>query len=211
MDNYIDLYCERLAPGLWDEPVNALTNISFFIAAVFALILARREVALDWRSGLLIGFLFAIGTGSTLFHTLAVFWAMLSDSLPILFYQIAFLSLYSVYVMRLASGYVFILLGGFFLTMFAFMQLPSHWLNGSLEYAPALLFLLGLAVWHYKNAAREKFLLGLAGLVFIVSLSLRSADAAVCASFPIGTHFAWHLLNGAVLYMTTRAFILNRH
>lgn len=28
---------------------------------------------------------------------------------------------------------------------------------------------------------------------------LRTIDQAVCASFPLGTHFAWHLLNGLVI------------
>ncbi len=32
----IDLYCERTGPGLWAEPFNALTNLSFFVAAWFA-------------------------------------------------------------------------------------------------------------------------------------------------------------------------------
>ena len=29
---YIDVYCERVGPGLWAEPVNALTNAAFFLA-----------------------------------------------------------------------------------------------------------------------------------------------------------------------------------
>ena len=86
MNTYIDIYCERLEPGLWAEPVNAITNIAFFIAAFFALRLAKKENALNWRSGLLIALIFAMGVGSTLFHTFAVTWAMLSDVLPILFY-----------------------------------------------------------------------------------------------------------------------------
>jgi hypothetical protein len=32
--DYIDIYCERLAPGVLAEPLNAISNISFFIAAV---------------------------------------------------------------------------------------------------------------------------------------------------------------------------------
>lgn len=32
--DYIDIYCERLAPGLLAEPLNALSNISFLIAAL---------------------------------------------------------------------------------------------------------------------------------------------------------------------------------
>jgi len=28
----MDLYCERLGPGLWAEPINASSNLTFFIA-----------------------------------------------------------------------------------------------------------------------------------------------------------------------------------
>lgn len=31
----LDLYCERCSPDFWAEPVNALTNISFLVAAFF--------------------------------------------------------------------------------------------------------------------------------------------------------------------------------
>lgn len=30
MNEFIDIYCERLGPGLWAEPLNALTNAAFF-------------------------------------------------------------------------------------------------------------------------------------------------------------------------------------
>lgn len=30
---YIDAYCERLLPGFWDEPLNALSNLAFLLAA----------------------------------------------------------------------------------------------------------------------------------------------------------------------------------
>ena len=29
----LNLYCERLGPGLWAEPLNAVSNAAFFIAA----------------------------------------------------------------------------------------------------------------------------------------------------------------------------------
>ena len=38
----IDIYCERVGPGLWAEPVNALTNLSFLAAAAFVLALLPR-------------------------------------------------------------------------------------------------------------------------------------------------------------------------
>lgn len=32
----IDLYCERIYPGFWAEPLNAITNIAFIIASFWA-------------------------------------------------------------------------------------------------------------------------------------------------------------------------------
>ena len=31
---YVDGYCERVAPGLWGEPLNAVTNLAFVLAAI---------------------------------------------------------------------------------------------------------------------------------------------------------------------------------
>ena len=39
----------------------------------------------------------------------------------------------------------------------------------------------------------------LAGLVFTVSLGCRMADQPLCAIWPIGTHFLWHVLNAVTL------------
>ena len=194
---------------MWAEPLNAVTNAAFFIAAICAFMLARKRNALGAGSGILIALIIIIGTGSTLFHTLATGWAQLSDVLPILLYQIAFIILYAHNVMKLGAVKTALVLGAFFATIYGFQQLPQSWLNGSLGYAPALLFVLGLGVWHFKKAAIERFGLLAAGLTFIVSLTFRSIDMQICDMLPIGTHFLWHTLNGCVLYLTTRAYILN--
>lgn len=209
MNDYIDIYCERLEPGLWAEPLNAITNAAFFIAGFFALHLAKKENALNWRSGLLIALVFGMGIGSTLFHTHATLWAMLSDVMPILAYQIVFISIYSTRVMNIHCKWSFGILGLFFIAMYMSMQLPREWLNGTLEYAPALIFVTGFGIYHLKNAAREKWGLLAAAGVFIVSMTFRSIDMQLCKTFPIGTHFLWHCLNGVVLYLTTRAYLLN--
>ena len=209
MNEYIDIYCERLEPGLWAEPLNAVTNMAFIIGGFFALKLARKEQALDWRSGLLIALIFAMGIGSTLFHTFAVTWAMLSDVLPILAFQIVFIVLYGQNLMKLKFPFCQLPLVPFFILMYVAMQLPREWLNGSLEYAPALIFVTAFGLYHLKNATREKWgLLAVSG-VFIVSMTMRSIDMSVCEALPIGTHFLWHCLNAVVLYLTARAYILN--
>ena len=209
MNEYIDIYCERLEPGLWAEPLNAVTNMAFIIGGFFALKLARKEQALDWRSSLLIALIFAMGIGSTLFHTFAVTWAMLSDVLPILAFQIVFIVLYGQNLMKLKFPFCQLPLVPFFILMYVAMQLPREWLNGSLEYAPALIFVTAFGLYHLKNATREKWgLLAVSG-VFIVSMTMRSIDMSVCEALPIGTHFLWHCLNAVVLYLTARAYILN--
>lgn len=208
LGNYIDAYCERHEPGLWAEPLNALTNIAFLIAAICVFILARRENRLDLRAGMLIALIAIIGAGSTAYHTLATHGAMLADTFPILLFQIAFLFFYGRDVIKLSWPYLVILFCGFVLCIYGFATLPGHWLNGSLSYAPAFIFLLGLGVWHYLHVKREKFTLLLAALVFAVSLSFRSLDMEFCDIMRTGLHFIWHILNGAVLYLSARALLL---
>ena len=198
MNEYIDIYCERLEPGLWAEPLNAITNLAFIIAGFFALKLAQDEKALDWRSSLLITLIFAMGIGSGLFHTFAMTWAMMADVMPILAFQIVFLSVYTTRVIGLHCKWGIVILGLFFATMYASMRLPREWLNGSLEYAPALIFVTAFGLYHLKNATREKWGLLVVSGVFIVSMTMRSIDMSVCEALPIGTHFLWHCLNAVV-------------
>ena len=210
MNDYIDIYCERLEPGLWAEPVNAVTNIAFFIAAFFSYKLAKREHALNSQTRIMIILLCAIGLGSTLFHTLATPTAQRSDVLPIVLYQIFFVVFYALNVMRL-NAFVTTVLFVVFLGSSAVMdQIPADVLNGSAGYIPALVFLSGFALWQARHGKVEPKGLQYAALSFILSLIFRTMDMDVCGSFPLGTHFLWHLLNGLVLYLTTRAYILNQ-
>lgn len=210
MDSYIDIYCERLAPGLWAEPLNAFTNLAFFVAAFFAFICAKKHDGLSTESIALIMLLCAIGAGSTAFHTMATKVTMMMDVLPILLYQIAFICVYALRVIGLSSLKTAGLFAFFIGSSVASDQIPAHIMNGSLSYAPAFLFLLGFAVWHFKNAAQGRGVLLVAAAVFALSLTFRSIDMALCEVIPFGTHFLWHCLNGVVLYLTTRAFIFSK-
>ena len=74
-------YCERTGPAFWAEPVNALTNAAFLIAA--ALLCRRADVRGDPPALALAILTGIVGIGSFLFHTLAVHWSMLADVIPI--------------------------------------------------------------------------------------------------------------------------------
>lgn len=210
MNTFIDIYCERTGPGLWAEPLNALSNAAFIIAAILALMLARRVGgAVTIGGGILITLIFAMGVGSTLFHTFATRWAMMADVLPILIFQISFIILYSRHIMGWAGWKTAVLLLLFMGTMAGAMQLPRDWLNGSLEYAPALIFVTGLGLYHYFKGKQERWILLLTALIFTVSMTFRSIDDAICNDFPLGVHYIWHCLNAVVLYLSARAYIVN--
>jgi len=88
------------------------------------------------------------------------------------------------------------------------MQFP-HILNGSLIYAPAILLLLILGIYHAATRRIERYvLLGAAG-IFVVSLTCRTVDGIICPYFPLGTHFLWHVCNAIVLYLILRGFLAN--
>jgi hypothetical protein len=38
---------------------------------------------------------------------------------------------------------------------------------------------------------------------------MRSLDMPLCAGWPVGTHFLWHLLNALLLYLLVRLVILH--
>jgi len=43
--------------------------------------------------------------------------------------------------------------------------------------------------------------------LFLASLGFRTIDQAVCEWTPVGTHFMWHILNAAVLYLCVRGWL----
>lgn len=210
MNDALDLYCERLGPGFWAEPLNAMSNGGFLIAAWLAWRLARSLPGrTPWTTHLLIGLLATIGVGSFLFHTLAVTWAMWADVIPIFLYQLLFLVLYLGRVARVTPlvGLGWVVL--FSVASWGFAALPTHWLNGSLSYGSAFVFVAGMAVHHWRSGRREPRSLAWATLLFTLSLTCRSLDMQVCTWLSTGTHPLWHLLNAGVLYLSTRALVLN--
>jgi len=203
-NRFIDIYCERTGPGFLDEPVNAVTNIAFVLAAI-ALAARLQRAGGAGRDTALVGLtvlVAIIGVGSALFHSFATRWAQLADVIPISL----FIYGYFLYAMRryLSLGWLAATAAtlAFLIAAFSFAAaLPRGFLNGSGGYLPALAAMLVIAV--VLRGRRHGASAGLfaAAAVFALSVMLRSIDQAVCPAFPLGTHFAWHILNAGVLYM----------
>jgi hypothetical protein len=205
----VDLYCERTNPAFWAEPVNALTNGFFLICAWFVWRRARKTGALTPAVWLLLWLMFAIAIGSSLFHTFATKWAMLTDILPILFFQLTYLWLYcrSIAAMGVLSALGLVI--GLLVAVLSMLPF-SHLMNGSLIYIPALLVLLILGIYHRTTRRREPNVLLIATGAFMLSLTFRTMDNQICSSLLLGTHFLWHTGNAIVLYLVMSGFIANR-
>ena len=209
MDAYIDAYCERTGPGLLAEPLNAITNASFLIAAWAAWFLARRLGRLSAGVQILIWLSVSVGIGSGLFHTTATAWALILDIVPILLFLVWFFWLYLRSVAGMPTPFAVVAIVAFLLAS-AFAQGFTDVLHGALSYAPSLILLLVLGVFHARErAAARSSLLAAAG-VYAIALVFRTLDQEVCSSFPIGTHFLWHSLNGLAAYLAMRCVILSR-
>jgi Ceramidase len=195
----VDLYCERTDPSFWAEPANALTNLAFLIAAAAALRSWRCAGGRDWPALALIVVVVAVGLGSFTFHTVATRGAALADVIPIAVFIYGYLLVALRRFVRLSVGasvtiVVLYAVGAHALSWVA----PPRVLNGSIDYLPALAALIVVALAARGPARRG---LALAVLIFTPSLALRTIDIAACDAFPPGTHFLWHLLNAAVLYV----------
>lgn len=204
---FIDIYCERLAPGLLAEPLNAASNLAFFAAAA---LIWRRMGGL--RAGpdlaVLVVLMACVGAGSLAFHTFATRWAMWLDVGFIVVFMLVWLHRF---LRRVAGSRGLVAALG----VLAFMGLDVALqavladvpLNGSQSYAAALLVLALLTLWCARHAPAVARWLAVALSLFVLSVTLRSLDLAVCASWPAGTHFAWHLLNAGVLYACVAALL----
>lgn len=193
----MDGYCERLGPGYWAEPVNALSNAAFFLVA---LVMARRLRGAGLPlAQVLAGLLALIGLGSFLFHTHAQAWAALADVLPIMGFALLYLHVANRTYCGLGRGRSLLGVLAFlpFAALVAAMARPV--LGGSAVYASLPLLIAGyaLALRHRAPATARGLALG-TGLL-VLSIAARSLDGALCPRWPLGTHFIWHLLNAGML------------
>jgi hypothetical protein len=200
-------YCERADLSFWAEPVNAVTNGAFLIAAALVwpmtrgLPLARAMVFV----------LAAIGVGSFLWHTHATRWAGLADVLPILIFILLYLfaatrdflgarawqaGLVTAFFLPYAMGFAWAL----------GQVVPGLGANAAYFSVAALIAAYGL--WMRNSATGRGLLAG--AMILCASLGFRMADGIVCESFPLGTHFMWHILNAVMLGHMIRVYAAHR-
>ena len=226
---HVFLYCERgTNAALWAEPINAISNAAFLLAALVAwqLLLWRPPEERSPDHFLLVGLVFLIGFGSLAFHLYADTGTELADVIPIGIFMLVYLGFALNRFLGVPPGWTVMLAIGFVALVGVAMHVQC-WdggigfagadvagakpcLNGSVAYLPALaaLIVVGmlLAERHHRAAPYVLW----AAVLFTVSIILRSVDMAFCDQVVIdgrkvGTHFMWHLLNALVLFLLLRA------
>ncbi|MFC7703821.1 ceramidase domain-containing protein [Plastorhodobacter daqingensis] len=196
----INAYCERSDASYWSEPVNALTNAAFLIAA-FVLWRRVRGQGLPLAEAL-VAILAVIGLGSFLFHTHATVWAAMADVLPILVFILVYIFAANLHYWRLS---LWVALGATALFFpFAGLAAPAlraviPGLGGSAPYAAVALLIViyGTALLRRHPETGRGLLVGAA--ILAASITFRALDQPACGVFPLGTHFLWHVLNATML------------
>jgi len=204
----IDIYCERVGAGPWDEPLNAVTNLAFIAAGLLLVVALRHADAQLRRDPAILGLValvFAIGLGSGLFHIYAVVWAMLADVVPIALFILLYMYLA---LRRLVALPLWGSLLGVALVLVLVVAMPAAFGFSVSAYGVALAAMLGVGGFlHFGRRHPAGPAILLAAGIFAFSLALRTADRPLCAALPTGTHFLWHLLNAVVLYSLVRTMM----
>ncbi|KIC43316.1 membrane protein [Ruegeria sp. ANG-R] len=195
----IDGYCERLSPAYWAEPINAVTNAAFLIAAFVMWRRVRGQGAP--LAMVLVAILAMIGIGSYLFHTHAQVWAAVADTTPILLFILVYIYAVNRDVWGLSPRYALGLTALFIpyaaLTIPLFQLVPG--LGDSSAYAPVPLLILIYAFLLRRTAPDTARGLAVGACILIVSITFRALDGPICGYLSMGTHFMWHILNAIML------------
>ncbi len=193
----VDGYCERVDASFWSEPINAITNAAFLIAAIWA----WRRPELPIMGRVLAIILAMIGIGSFLFHTFAQPWAGVADVVPILIYILVYIYVatrdYFGATRRVAWGAVigffpFAALIGWLLSDFGVLGSTRGYMP-----VPILILFYGYMLRHKLPIVSRGLVVGV--VILLMSMFTRWADEPLCHFHPLGTHFLWHILNAIML------------
>tara|TARA_B100001121_G_scaffold310523_1_gene342209 strand:+ start:2514 stop:3164 length:651 start_codon:yes stop_codon:yes gene_type:complete len=209
LNQSVDIYCERISPEIFSEPVNFFSNFAFWIT--FFLLLKKhnkknyRDEVTRIYSFILIILVFLIGAGSFLFHLFGNLWSLLADTISIMIFIILYLYL----AVRFYLGQT-LFVSAFAILFFLILNYLLSYL-GIKEISSYLIALLSMLIISYiaysENKRDISYGLLLSSVIFTLSLGFRQLDLFACAQFSLGTHWIWHILNSILLYTLVLLFI----
>jgi hypothetical protein len=193
----IDGYCERIDASFWSEPLNAVTNVVFLMAAIWVL---RRE-ELNNKARALAFLLGMIGIASFLFHSVATAWAGALDVLFILLFTLLYIFVATEDFLGLPRRSALVVTLGYFpfSVVVDWLTLPLSFLGSTRIYIPILILITLYSLILYKKFPYLSRGLAMGALLMTISMFARSVDLPLCETIPTGTHFLWHVINAIML------------
>jgi hypothetical protein len=193
----IDGYCERIDASFWSEPLNAVTNVVFLMAAIWVL---RRE-ELNNKARALAFLLGMIGIASFLFHSVATAWAGALDVLFILLFTLLYIFVATEDFLGLPRRSALVVTLGYFpfSVVVDWLTLPLSFLGSTRIYIPILILIILYSLILYKKFPYLSRGLAMGALLLTISMFARSVDLPLCETISTGTHFLWHVINAIML------------
>ncbi|MBI4405907.1 MAG: ceramidase domain-containing protein [Deltaproteobacteria bacterium] len=189
-------------PGLLNEPVNLFSNIAFILAALLLFRKRARHPNVSPLVALVPWLILTVGVGSTLFHSFAMFWSILADTIPIgvcvlWMFGLLIRKAFQLQLWAILLAYTLLLIA----TLFFVVTVDGHSVNFSQPYFAAVIAIVVIAILSQIQKIQGRHRLVLAGLAFVLALIARMGDAAICPHLAVGSHFAWHIFSACGFYL----------
>ncbi len=196
----IPSYCENEVTSLIDQPINVLSDLSFFIAW-FLLIrkFGREKVTAEIK--VLVWLLFLVAMASAFWHANPnAITSVFDRVLPMTFISVAifiavkFLSKNKIFASIFATTHWIVLVSLIFF-------LPSNPVNGTIRHSLTATTLVGLITWLIRKHPEFKSQAVTIFLVYAGGIVLRVLDGVLCGVIPFGTHSLWHIASAVASYL----------
>ncbi len=201
-------YCERQGPGVFAEPVNAITNAAFLIAGLLALREIQKHTEVSPGTQALPWMLAIVAVGSALYHTIRNPYTLVIDAVPLFAFILWAIFLLLRQGLRTERPAAIIVTAFVALEILLSATVPREFLNGSTRHAVALAFsgfVVLIIARRFGNIAwRAVPVLSFYALAVIC----RTVDPLVCPSFPIGTHFLWHVFGATASFFVVHLIVI---
>lgn len=200
----IHLYCERLGPGVWDEPYSLLASASFLI---LALAVWRGAAGLVFLKRMSVSIL-VLGLASMAQHAVPSRLTLVILLVAVLILVLGYF--HAVNRDMLGMSRLMALVCTLLILPFAAVSLPLigvlEGASSSLAYAALPVMLLGYAALLRPDHPATARGLSIGAAIMIAGLCARSLDRPLCDRLPSGTHFLWILAVAWLLWHLARVY-----
>src|SRR5215213_8722679 len=201
-------YCETLSATAGSFPVEPANTVSNAVIVLFGLaslyfVIKRTPRAYDLY--VLSALLVATGIGSGFWHGFrdgsALFWEVRAG----LFFLFGLALCWSRRLWSIGGAMIFLIA---FVLAFQFSRDLFGFVQRWVSVAPVVILFGSVLATQTVMRSKRAALLGLAAMASsLTALGFRTYDLEICDSFPMGTHWLWHMFNSAGAFMAMLAVI----